>query len=191
MRALAALLLLAAVSGALGAQFFASRYATHPCSLRGTDDNDSSEPAVRACQLISSAGTGFKNALKLRFGETNCTVTLRRCKPGVCYPLWDYAGRNATDQVERPLPTSIFSQIAPVSGASIKWTKRGLAIVPTASTVTFAYSTHTCAAYYGIRGRSTTQLCSNPFDAISQIEPGVPFPDCPATWTFARWFANT
>eukprot|EP00899_Mesostigma_viride_P019063 jgi/Mesvir1/27158/Mv20822-RA.1 len=152
------------------------RYARNSCSLSTRDDGDILE---KSCKLRSEHGHAG-GLYRLMFGETNCTFTLEDCVSDVCYSFRDGTQNLPQDQIPRPLPSSFFSSIQVVSGASsAKWTRDGFAFKATDDKVVLQYSTHTCAAFYAYRGREPLQLCTEPILAITQVDSGLPISlDC-------------
>lgn len=75
---------------------------------------------LSSCQLDSLYGS-VKGRVHMAFGETNCTVTLTNCVPGVCYSFRDATAGVERDQVPRPATggpsASLFKSVAAVSGA--------------------------------------------------------------------------
>jgi hypothetical protein len=51
-----------------------------------------------SCQLESLYGSANRRT-HMAFGETNCTVTLSNCVPGVCYSFRDATAVVTRDQV--------------------------------------------------------------------------------------------
>jgi len=54
-----------------------------------------------ACEVESLYGA-TNGRINMAFGETNCSVTLRGCVPGVCYSFRDATSTVQRDQVPRP-----------------------------------------------------------------------------------------
>ena len=140
------LLLVLQVGYARAESAFPNRYAkAAECSLQGMEAAGSG--LDDACQLKSALGTGAPfgltkgdgERLLVRAGETNCTVTLTKCRTDVCYTIRDAATSE--------LPTSlsplgggpgIFASVDAISGVSgtgLTLSDYGVAFAPRESTV--------------------------------------------------------
>eukprot|EP01114_Cavostelium_apophysatum_P022939 TRINITY_DN8475_c0_g1_i1.p1 TRINITY_DN8475_c0_g1~~TRINITY_DN8475_c0_g1_i1.p1 ORF type:complete len:190 (-),score=22.16 TRINITY_DN8475_c0_g1_i1:136-705(-) len=157
------------LSNTVTSSYFDRRYigsegfGANPCSLIGDHDSNA------VCALRSNASNlDDGQILQMHFGESNCSVVIRNCKKKVCFFIADKTLSIQTDEVERDLPTSFFSEVS-FLGAEFTWTKKGIQFTPTEETVTFRYSTLSCDSFYRIRGSIYPQLCSRPIKAISNI----------------------
>ena len=186
--------LLAAAADAAAKGLFPSRLRAggRPCSLRG---------APGRCRLESAAGASPGGALRVGFGEANCTVELEGCGAGFCYSVLDLTSR-APGGGDEVFPaagrggaggaggagggggagahTSLFAEMEAVAGASSSRHDRdGLAFQAAArgsgeGRVTLRYSTRTCHDFYRAQGHVPEQLCSEPMDAVSDVDSGLP-----------------
>ncbi|GFH12833.1 predicted protein, partial [Haematococcus lacustris] len=73
-----------------------NRFGTNPCTLRAELD--------QPCQLRSSLDAISKSGkdegfggLYMLLGETECTVTVQKCRPGTCYSIRDLTAMLPTD----------------------------------------------------------------------------------------------
>ena len=166
-RAAAAALVLHLARGAAGSLFPARLGADAPCSLEGAADG--------GCALVSRLGAGAKGALRVGLGEAGCTVTLRGCAPGACYSMLDVTTtRVPQDEVRRPAPSSVVKAFEVVRGGATKrFTRDGVAFEAGEDEVVFTY-THTCHDFYAYRGKAPEQLCSEPVDAVTNVDAGLP-----------------
>ena len=77
----------------------------------------------------------------MNLGETNCNVTLSRCRKDTCYSFRDLSNQLPTDALTLPT-TGLFASISIISGASkAKLTREGFSFQATSDTVTLSYST--------------------------------------------------
>lgn len=86
------------------------------CSLVASSAADVLKSSCQVGSLYGSAN----GRVHMAFGETNCTVTLSDCVPGVCYSLRDATSTVERDQVPRPAggpSASVFKSFAAVAGA--------------------------------------------------------------------------
>ena len=157
---------------------FPTRNAVNACSLVAAS---SSKTALsNFCSMSSSAGgKGPRGMLRMRFGETDCSVTLSNCIAGACYFVMEDAAPGIEINVA-PVPRTSFMvnvTAAPGDASTVIHTSRGFAFVPASETVTLRYSTATCGEYYASRERAPTQVCgAAPIEAITNVIPeGVPF----------------
>lgn len=155
------------------ASSFPNRKATDsPCSLKAVDTDDLMD---RNCQIESVHGTDSEERLLMRFGETNCTVKLKNCAPGVCYSIIDLTSRLPQDKIPRRQPSSFFSSISLVGASRISHTSKGIAFQSEEEEVVLNYSTHTCSDFYWYHGKETRQLCNAPYAAIVAVEAATPY----------------
>ena len=186
--------LLAAGARAAAKGLFPHRLRTggRPCSLRG---------APGRCSLESAAGASPGGALRVGFGEVNCTVELEGCGAGFCYSVLDLTSRPpfGGDEVFPAAGgagggagggegggegggghSSLFSEMAAVEGASsTRHDHNGLAFRAAArgsgsGRVVLRYSTRTCHSFYQAQGHLPEQLCSEAMDAVSNVDSGLP-----------------
>jgi len=131
----------------------------------------------RNCQLesIHSSSVETDDNLLLSFGETNCTVTLKNCVPGVCYSFLDLTYRLDQDGISRQQPSSFFKSVSVAGAAKVSHTAKGVAFESEGKEVQLTYSTHTCSDFYWYHGRETSQLCRAPYEAITTVEAGTPY----------------
>lgn len=59
------------------------------CSL-GTGNPDELDPNLR-CSFVPTLGVTDQERVLVRFGESDCSVTLRSCMVGVCYVIRDFS----------------------------------------------------------------------------------------------------
>jgi len=165
-----------------------SRNAVNPCTLI--------PHPTKACQLSSNETAvdypGMevpRGRLPILLGESNCTVELTGCKPGLCYSFQDvsyletpmdaqmyrlcddnlcqYRGNTSA---QPPEYYSVFQDIRAAEGASQSYFSRdGFSFSAEAPTVWLRYSTHTCADYFATRGRAERQLCRMPLPVITEM----------------------
>lgn len=147
--------------------------ATNECSLFGSTADD---PFEAACALNSTLGLGAHKRLNMRFGETNCPVTLRHCSPGACYISLDYAARIPVDGALTG--SSLVKEVRDVRGGSVTLAPEGLTVRAHASRVSFIYDTYTCEEFYRIRGRQYPQLCQAHVEALSRLVAGLAVLGC-------------
>mmetsp|Transcript_4156 Transcript_4156/g.8547 ORF Transcript_4156/g.8547 Transcript_4156/m.8547 type:complete len:201 (-) Transcript_4156:384-986(-) len=150
---------------------FPNRQARNPCSLVGVREGG---PLRNNCKLRSLLGTGERGWNQVRFGERNCTISLKNCVSDLCYSTRDVTFLIEQDPIPRPLPSSIFSNVEILSGAdSLKFTKDGFSFKPTGSSVDLRYSTYTCGEFYAYRGRVEEQLCREPIEVLTALDYGL------------------
>jgi len=150
---------------------FPNRNAWNPCSLVGVHDGGALK---NNCKLRSLLGTGERGWNQVRFGERNCTISLKNCVSGLFYATRDVTFLIEQDPIPRPLPSSIFSSVEIVSGAdSLNFTKDGFSFKPTGSNVQLKYSTYTCGEFYAYRGRVQEQLCREPIEVLTTLDYGL------------------
>jgi len=169
-----------------------SRSATTPCTL-------TAHP-TEACQLSSDpTALGYpdmdikRGRVPMLLGESNCTVDLLDCMPGLCYSFQnigyletpldpqvfrvcdsDYCQYEGNANTQPPSFYSVFADIKAISGAkSSYFSREGFSFTSDARTVRIQYSSHTCADYYALRGRAEMQLCRKPVQAMTELTVGI------------------
>lgn len=146
-----------------------NRFGTNTCTLRAELD--------QPCQLRSSLDAISKSGkdegfggLYMLLGETECTVTLQKCRPGTCYSIRDLTAMLPTDIGIVRASSSLFRDIKVVAGAQrTAVTREGFAFQATARNVTLLYSTRTCADFWQLHGQHGQLLCNQPIEAITAI----------------------
>ena len=160
------------ISSETSASVFPNRKAVHACSLRSIETDDLLD---RNCQIESTHGEDSDSNLLMSFGETNCTVELKNCVPGVCYSIVDVTFGLSKDAIARKNPSSFFSSISLVGAKDVSHTSRGVSFRSEEKTIVLNYSTHTCSDFYWYHGREKQQLCDAPYAAIMSIDAGTPY----------------
>ncbi|KNC54168.1 uncharacterized protein AMSG_09952 [Thecamonas trahens ATCC 50062] len=139
---------------------------------RARDDDD---PLESMCQLNSTLGFGGSRRLLVGFGESECSVTVRGCRPGECYVAAEASASYAPPDPQAAAgPASIFASVEGVKGAAMVWNSRGLHFKPSGSEFSFSYTTVSCAEYYGRRGYLHPQDCSAAVEALGLLVAGLP-----------------
>ena len=154
------------------ASVFPNRKAVHACSLRSVETDDLLD---RNCQIESTHGEDSDANLLMSFGETNCTVELKNCVPGVCYSIVDVTHGLSRDAIARKNPSSFFSSISLAGAKEVSHTSRGVSFRSEEKTVVLRYSTHTCSDFYWYHGREKQQLCDAPYAAVMSVDAGTPY----------------
>ena len=157
---------------------FPTRNAINSCSLVAA--STSKIKLSNFCHFDSTAGgEGPDGRLYMRFGETDCVVTLKNCIPGKCYFVMEDAAPNIEENVVAPGQRTSFLQnvSADPSTATLVHTPRGFAFKPKTNSVTLYYSTATCGAFYKSRSRVGKQICGKGgIEAITNVLlEGLPF----------------
>jgi len=146
--------------GGVKGDLWPSRFSTtSKCSLKS-----SSSP----CQLDSvysdvlPSPFGFNNALYLTFGETQCSVNLTRCHPGIQYSVRDLSSLVVAD-VNALFGYGYFQNITIISGAkNLILNRNGFFFTATSNTVSIQYTTVPCYEFYRFRGKEESQFCNQP-----------------------------
>mmetsp|Transcript_11165 Transcript_11165/g.15204 ORF Transcript_11165/g.15204 Transcript_11165/m.15204 type:complete len:214 (+) Transcript_11165:155-796(+) len=152
---------------------FSSRNSWHACSLFSTSTSSMTD-STSVCKIQSYLGSGKQGWTQVQFGEKNCTIQLDHCVKDLCLSSREVTIQLARDELPHQVPSSIFSDMEVVSGAShLKFTQRGFSFKPDSPKVVLRYSTYTCAEFYSYRGRVERQLCEDSIEAITSLEYGM------------------
>ncbi|XRB00509.1 hypothetical protein NFJ02_09g142090 [Pycnococcus provasolii] len=182
---LVVVLSLSSVSGLSSA--FPSRFERRPCSLveaaaskgvggfrEGGCDVQSKLGTAPPYGLTSSDG----NRLLMHAGETNCTVTLTKCRTDLCYTIRD---ATVTDMPLSLSPTGgkpgFFERVDAVAGvraSDLRLREHGITFAPSETTVVLRYTTKLCGDFYLAHGGVSVQDCVQPIPAIMSVSSGMP-----------------
>lgn len=166
------LLLACAPPGAAASSIFVNRVAVNPCTLVGTD-------RCRIESLLGRASSqdSFQGAYVV-FGEQDCVLHLRGCRPGACYSFRDVSAsqappRDAAAAALAPAPGTggVFTSIEAINGTtSARLAGDGFAFRPSGSELFLRYSTHSCASFYAERSSALQQLCDAATEAVTAVD---------------------
>ncbi|KAI8469695.1 MAG: hypothetical protein J3K34DRAFT_512478 [Monoraphidium minutum] len=173
---LAPVQVLAGVSAFPNRQAARVAFAVTPCSLVA-------EPG--RCRLRSVYAEGRETiwgGLLMTFGESRCRVQLTGCSPGACYSALDLTAAMPAD-ASAARPAQLLRGFRVLGGGrGGAWRGGGgVWVAANSSVVDLEYSTVTCDEFYRRRGRTPQQLCSTPFEGLSDLGAGLwSSRECPA-----------
>ncbi|GIL75429.1 hypothetical protein Vretimale_8063 [Volvox reticuliferus] len=166
----AAWALLHLLVGTANTSMFPNRYAMGTCTLR--------KELEQNCQVKSVFGmnqtSGSFHGLFMKFGETNCVVSIEQCYPNTCYSFRDLTSQLPSGFLQLASNGFVKSFEIISGGKNANITKDGVSFIATSSKVRVRYSTVSCQEFYRYHGSIPLQTCHQPIEAITTIDTRTP-----------------